>query len=149
MNIGEICTREVVTCTPRTDAQSLATLMRQRHVGDVVVVDEHGVPLGIVTDRDIVVQVVAPGVPAETVHAADLMQAGLSTITDGERATDAIWQMRSKGIRRLPVVDRHNRLIGMVTADDITQALAQDLTSLAQVMRRQVHIERTHRSLAP
>jgi CBS domain-containing protein len=98
--------------------------------------------VGIVTDRDLVVQVMAAGVAADTLRAEDLIGGGLTTAASSETVYDAIWAMRSKGIRRLPVVDEHEHLVGVVTADDITEFLAQELTGVARVMPRQLEIER-------
>ena len=144
MQISDICTRSVVTCRGEASAAELARMMREHHVGDIVVVEacEGGVrPIGIVTDRDLVVRVMAPGLAPADYRAADLMNADLVTAIGSETAYDAIWHMRSQGIRRLPVVDAHNRLLGIVTADDIGDFLGQELAALARVAPRQVQRE--------
>ena len=106
MNIGEICTRSVVTCGRNASALVLAQLMRDHHVGDVIVVEEHdgkSTPVGIVTDRDLVVEVVAKSVNPDPLRAGDLVTNDLVTAFECELVYDAIWHMRSKRIRRLPV----------------------------------------------
>jgi CBS domain-containing protein len=145
MRIAELCTRAVVTCRRDATAQTLARVMRDRHVGDVIVIDEREVPIGIVTDRDLVVQVMAAGVAPEALRAEDLIGGGLTTALTSETVYDAIWAMRSKGIRRLPVVDEQEHLVGVLTSDDITEFLAQELTGIARVMPRQLEIERVSR----
>ena len=140
MHIGEICTRSVVTCRRDTSARELARLMRERHVGDVVVVDEHEgllTPVGVVTDRDLVVKVLAMDIDPAALRAEGLMANSVETAFESELVYDAIWHMRGKNIRRLPVVDAHNHLLGMLTADDVTRFLAQELGDLARVATHQ------------
>ncbi|WP_140634054.1 CBS domain-containing protein [Methylibium rhizosphaerae] len=144
MHVSDFCTRSVVTCRRSTPAVELARAMRDRHVGDVVVVDDHdgGVrPVGIVTDRDLAVRVMANGFNPERFVAEDMMQPNLVTAFGSETAFDVIWNMRTHGIRRLPVVDVHGLLIGIVTADDVSAFLGQELTALSRVAPRQVERE--------
>ena len=150
MHIGEICKRSVVTCGRETSALELAQMMRDRHVGDVIVVDEQEgrpTPVGIVTDRDLVVQIIAKGVKPELVRAGDMLVGDLVTADETEDVYDAIWPMRSKGIRRLPVVDAQARLLGVVTADDVTAFLAAELTELARIVPRRIKLEEASRPL--
>src|SRR5574340_613686 len=108
MPIGEICNREVVIVQPNKSALEAAQLMRQHHVGDVVVVEERGgfrVPVGIVTDRDLVVEVVAPGLDPSVITVGDIMVPELATVTENIGVFEAIQYMRTKGVRRLPVVE--------------------------------------------
>jgi len=151
MRIGDICTRSVVTCGRDTSALELAQLMRDRHVGDVIVVDEQegkATPVGIVTDRDLVVQVMAKGVNPDLLRAGDLIAGDLVTAVESEVVYDAIWHMRSKGVRRLPVVDAQNCLLGVVTADDVTEFLAAELTEVARIVPRQIKLEEATREPA-
>jgi signal-transduction protein with cAMP-binding, CBS, and nucleotidyltransferase domain len=149
MQIREICTREVVHCGRDTSVAQIAQLMRNHHVGDVVVAEpQQGklVPVGIVTDRDLVVQVLAQGVSPDVLTAQDLMSDELITVTEAEVVYDAIWHMRSKGIRRLPVVDERKFLVGVLTADDVTEFLADELTEVARIVPRQMKLEKSARA---
>jgi signal-transduction protein with cAMP-binding, CBS, and nucleotidyltransferase domain len=140
MYLSEICTREVVTCARSASIQELAQLMRDGHVGDVVVVDrgEGGaVPLGIVTDRDLVVRVLAKGLDIDAVTAGDLMGERLATAFESDRIYDAISLMRSRGIRRLPVVDARGVLLGVVTMDDIAAHLTAELADMVRIVPSQ------------
>ena len=144
MNLSDICTRAIVTCDRKMGAQAVARAMRERHVGDVIVVDpcEGGVtPVGIVTDRDLVVKLIAPGLDPAEYCAEDLMSGDVVTATGSETVFDAIWHMRRSSVRRLPVVDARNRLQGLVTLDDLTDALAQELSALARIPPRQADRE--------
>jgi signal-transduction protein with cAMP-binding, CBS, and nucleotidyltransferase domain len=143
MRIGELCTRSVVTCNAHCSAADIARLMRKQHVGDVVVVEpvEDGQrPLGVVTDRDLVLQVLAPGIDPSAAKATDLMSPAITALAS-EGVYDAIWHMRRKGCRRLPVVDAQGRLAGLVTLDDLTQFLATELVELGRVSLRQHELE--------
>ena len=148
MRIGEICTRTVVTCGRTASALELAQLMRNHHVGDVIVVDavEGGsTPVGIVTDRDLVVLVMAKGVDPELLSAGDMMTDELVTAPESEDVYDAIWHMRSQGVRRLPIVDAKSHLCGVLTSDDVTEFLAAEMVEMARIMPRQIRLEETER----
>ncbi|HEX6361417.1 MAG TPA: CBS domain-containing protein [Albitalea sp.] len=145
MNVSDICTREVVTCGREASGVRLAQLMRDHHVGDVVVVErrEEGVvPVGIVTDRDMVVTLLAKNVAPDAVTAGDLMGDALATVLGSEAIHDAVWHMRGRGVRRLPVVDRQGRLAGVLSADDLTAFLAAELTQVAGIAPCQARLER-------
>lgn len=150
MRIADLCTRAVVTCRRDTSALELAQLMRDRHVGDVIVVDVDAggaTPVGIVTDRDMIVRIMAKDVDPKLVRADDLITEGLVTAVGREGVYDGICHMRTKGVRRLPVVDDHNHLLGVLTADDVTRFLAEELTELAHAVPRQRELEQ--RALDP
>jgi len=143
MRIGEICSRDVVSCKADFSALELARLMRDEHVGSVIVVDDSDgqeVPVGIVTDRDLVVQVLATGVDPEVVTAGDMMKPAC-TVLESEVVYDAIWTMRRAGARRLPVVDGSNSLYGIVSVDDLSQFLAEELTELSRISPQQRRTE--------
>ena len=144
MRIGDLCTRAPVTCERETSALELAELMRNHHVGDVIVVDRDpagSTPVGIVTDRDLIVRIMAKGVDPSLVRADDLMAGGLVTAVEREGVYDAIWHMRSRGVRRLPVVDDRNHLLGVLTADDVIRFLAEELAELARAVPHQHELE--------
>jgi CBS domain-containing protein len=141
MTIAAICNREVITVKPEASIAHVAKLMRQYHVGDVVVIDERKhmpVPIGIVTDRDIVVEVIATALDAEVMTASDIMQKKLLVIAEDFGVFQAIKTMTSKGVRRLPVVDDKGGLIGIITLDDLFQLLSKELAAMsASVIREQ------------
>ena len=140
MPIGTIRTREVAVAQRLTKVSEAARLMRKHHVGDVVVVDEMGgrqVPCGIVTDRDIVITVVAQGVDPDTVAVGDMMSSELVVGRETDGVADTIQVMRTKGVRRLPIVDALGTLVGIVTADDLLALLSDELTSLTTMVARE------------
>lgn len=149
MAIGEICNREVVIAEKALSVREAAHLMRNHHVGDLVVVEESGGrkhPVGIVTDRDIVVEVVAPGVNPEALTVVDIMGAELATVRENEGVFEALRYMRSKGVRRMPVVDGDGGLVGIVTLDDLLSLLAEEMTELAKLVSHERQREATARA---
>lgn len=145
MRIGEICTREVVFCDPETSVVEIARLLRNHHVGDLIVAERgrSGLePIGLVTDRDLVVKVLAEGVAPDSLVAADLMTRRVVTAVESADVHEAIERMRGEGIRRLPVVDGSGALIGILSADDVAELLAEELTDLARIPPRQSTFEK-------
>lgn len=140
MRIGDISTREVVQCARNATALELAQLMRSSHVGDIVVVDQpdgHKIPVGIVTDRDLAVEVVARERDPASVTAGELMGAELVTVGDQDDIYEAVELMRFKGVRRVPVVDEQGGLAGIVTLDDLLNLIGGELTLLGRVISRE------------
>jgi CBS domain-containing protein len=140
---GEICSREVVYATRETTVQAAAKLMRHYHVGTVVVVDEltgQRMPIGIVTDRDVVVEVNAVDLNPNVITVGDIMAADLVTVREDEGLLEAMEIMRFKGVRRLPVVDRAGALVGIISIDDLLEVLAEEMTGMTRIVGR----ERAH-----
>ncbi len=140
MPIAEICNREVIVMQREESVLDAAKLMRERNVGTVVVVegDEPGrVPIGIVTDRDLVVEIIALQVDPAMVRIGDIVVPKLVTVRDDCGVYEAIRFMRSKGVRRLPVVDGNGTLLGIVTLDDLLGLLAEELGALAKLVEHE------------
>jgi CBS domain-containing protein len=140
MRIGEICVRNVVCADRKTTVEEAAQLMRSKHVGDLIVVDSAArgpVPVGIITDRDIVVQIVAAGLEPSQLSLGDIIGGGLITTSEDQGIFDTIQQMQHNGIRRLPVVDKHGVLLGIITTDDVLQFLAIQFRGLSNVAVRE------------
>jgi CBS domain-containing protein len=149
MTIGSICKRNVVMAPKGEGIVDAAKRMRMFHVGTVIVVAERDgkqVPIGILTDRDIVLSVVASDaehLPFLTV--GDAMSNDLATAYEDAGLADALQLMQERGVRRLPVVDQAGSLVGIVTADDVIRFLAEELGQLVQVMNREEQVERRYR----
>jgi CBS domain-containing protein len=121
MSLDRICKAGVVTTTPDTVVFAVAQMMSAQHVGSVIVVEEHR-PIGIITDRDIVTKVVAAGRDPKTVPVKEVMATNPSLININYDPLDVTKIMRARGLRRLPVVDEHRHLLGIVTMDDVDDA---------------------------
>jgi len=144
MPIGEICTRDVVVAGLDTSIREAAQLMAAQHVGDVVVVREEAggrlIPVGIVTDRDIVRSVVAEGLDPASFTLGDLGARELVVVRQDQGVFECMQHMRANGIRRMPVVDRSGGLVGIIALDDLIQLLAEEMSELAKLISR----ERAH-----
>jgi CBS domain-containing protein len=148
MPISEVCNRDVVIVQPSDTVLEAAQLMRQHHVGDVLVVEDRGgvrVPVGIVTDRDLVVEIMAPELNQMVITAGDIMPSELVTIKEDAGLFEAIGYMRAKGVRRLPVVDDKGGLIGILALDDLIELLADEMAALAKLVKHEQKIETTIR----
>ena len=140
MTIGNICNREVVFTTRDTTVQAASKLMRQHHVGTVVIVDELGgkrLPVGLVTDRDIVIEVNAVDLDPKVITVGDIMTPELITAPESQGILETMEVMRFKGVRRLPIVDREGLLVGIVSIDDMLEVLAEELTDLTRIVSKE------------
>ncbi len=149
MTVGEICNRNVVVAPKGEAIVDAAKRMRMFHVGNVVVVEDRGnrhVPVGILTDRDIVLSIVAsdPGHLAYLL-VSDATGSELVIADEGMGVSDAIRLMRERGVRRLPVVDRDGTLVGILTFDDIVRVFATELNELAQLLASEHRMEQRYR----
>ena len=135
-SIGEYCNREVVFATRNMSILEAAQLMRQHHVGNLVVVDETNgkrIPVGIVTDRDIVIEIIAKSVDLNDFCVSDIMSSQLVSVQSNETLFDTIRIMCNKGVRRIPIVNLKGELEGIMTADDILGILAEGMSELASI----------------
>lgn len=141
MAIREYCNLNVTCCEPDAPIAEVAALMRRHHVGDVVVVDYQPegfrAPLGIITDRDILVETIALDIDAKLFTASDLMTMPAVTVQEDATLTEALALMRAKRIRRLPVVNRAGGLFGIVTTDDLLNLFAAELSIITGLLVEQ------------
>jgi CBS domain-containing protein len=151
MGVGEVCSREVVFAGRNDSVAQAARLMREHHVGSVVVADERDgkrFPVGIVTDRDIAIGVVALGLDPEKRNVEGVMPAELVCVRDTDGLGRAVALMRAQGARRLPVIDGAGALAGILSADDVLEILSQELYCLAGMVARGERLEREQRKAA-
>ena len=145
MPIGEICNREVVIMRRDESLLDAARLMREQHVGDVVIVEEGPegrVPTGIFSDRDLVVEVLAEAVPLDAVTVGDVMSTHLLVARETDEMLDTIKQMRASGVRRVPVINDAGALVGILTLDDLVELIAEQLGDLVGLMKTEQRHER-------
>jgi CBS-domain-containing membrane protein len=138
MNIEAICTLKVVTVDHATPLRTAARLMRDRHIGALIVTgigDGRAPVVGIVTDRDLVIDALARDLDPGTVTVGDLGSTDVVAIPAIASVGDAIATMREEGIRRLLVVDGAQQVVGIVTLDDLVEALAVEMADLAEALR--------------
>ena len=119
--------------------------MRKYHVGNVVVAaweDQDRVPVGILTDRDIVVEVLAVEVDVRSVNSGDVMSADLLTAGEEEDLLECLRRMKGRGVRRVVVVDDAGRLAGILTLDDIVEIIAEQMAEISGLIQKEQRMER-------
>jgi CBS domain-containing protein len=150
MTVGKFCNRDVVIIERGGSVQQVAELMRNEHVGAVVVIEDREgkrFPVGVLTDRDIVVELIAKQVPLDSVLVGDVMSFDLVTAREEDSLTDTLRRMRLKGVRRMPVVDEEGALAGILTVDDVLEVLADEFMEAVRVITREQHRERETRGI--
>jgi CBS domain-containing protein len=148
MNVDSVCSSEVITVKQDQTLREAASVMRLHHVGSVVVLSAQGNskrPLGIVTDRDLVVEVMATGLDPDTIKVSDLLDGAPVTVHQQDDVMDALHKMRSRGVRRLPVTDPHGDLAGIVSLDDLLHSVSREMSLLARVVEYQPRQEASRR----
>jgi CBS domain-containing protein len=146
MNTGQLCNRDPITVRPSDELIKAAQLMREKHVGYLVVVDPEAGdpplrPVGVVTDRDIVVSVVARETDPRSLRVGDVMTQPPVTVDVAAPVERALREMRRIGVRRLPVVGKRGELIGVLSLDNVLEVLAGELRNLAGSIRNERVIE--------
>jgi len=133
--IRDLAIHKVVTVASDTSLRDCAQVMREKHVGSLVLVDPGSRrPLGIVTDRDIVVEAVAVGLDPKTITAGDIAAKPVVTVRDDEDVLEALARMRENGVRRLPVTGPGGQLAGVLSLDDLLAAMSEQFDSIMRVM---------------
>jgi CBS domain-containing protein len=146
MNIGQLCNRNPITVQRTDELIRAAQLMREKHIGYLVVVDpeiaEQSLrPVGVLTDRDIVVSVVARAADARALRVGDVMTQQPVTIAATEPVEKALREMRRIGVRRMPVVGQRGELVGVLSLDELLEVLAGELQNVAGSIRNERLIE--------
>ena len=146
MNAGTLCKRAPVTVREFDDLTAAAKLMREQHVGYLVVVEpaiaEGGVrPVGVLTDRDIAIGVVAKEVDPRSLRVGDLMSRQPVVAEENSSVQSALNDMRRIGVRRLPVVGRGGQLVGVLSLDDILDSLAGEMVAVSGSIQKELRVE--------
>ncbi len=150
MNAGELCNRDVVTATRDMAILDAARLMRDHHVGCLVVTeDKEGrvEPVGMLTDRDIVIEVIAESIDINQVTVGDVMTYAVLKVPEDESVFDTAQRMRARGVRRVPVVSNTCSLVGILAFDDILEMLSEELSLLSRLTSREAEQEAKKRAL--
>jgi CBS domain-containing protein len=149
MTVGEVCKRDVAVAAKNETIVDAANHMRASHVGDLVVVEnrqDRRVPIGIITDRDIVVGAVAANAGhIESLVVGDIMSPDPVTARELEPIEGALKKMEEHGIRRLPVVSGDGALVGILTLDDALQMLTEQQVGLVKIVVQEQRHERHFR----
>ena len=151
MNVEQVCKRNVLTIRPFDGLTDAAKLMREHHIGYLVVVKpafEEGTyrPVGVLTDRDIVVAVVARGVDPATLLVEDVMTRNPVTVNATEQIESTLPKMRKAAVRRVPVVGYRGELVGILSLDDVFELIAGNMDNITGVIRGEKPVEAALRS---
>lgn len=152
MDIATVCQRQIVTINAGASLREAALLMRERHVGALVVTDSAQTPraLGVVTDRDLAIEALARELDASTVRIGDVVSGSLVGVAGTATVQEAVNAMEQHGVRRLLVTDDDDGVIGFVSSDDLVEAIAVELTGLAAALRSGIARESAERAaIAP
>ena len=146
MNTGQLCNRNPITVRRSDELIRAAQLMREKHIGYLVVVDPEVAdqslrPVGVLTDRDIVISVVARETDPRALRVGEVMTQQPVTIGVAEPVEKAVREMRRIGVRRLPVIGQRGELIGVLSLDDVLEVLAAQMQNVAGSIRNERVIE--------
>lgn len=134
LDVYHLMSKKVISCSGDSSILEVARLLRDNGVGSVIILNEFsdgGRPAGIITDRDLSSKVLADNVSPNDVTAKDVMSAPTISVRENNSIAEAINLMRDHQIKRLTVVDLRGRLVGVISADDIFSAMANDFHELA------------------
>jgi len=145
MPISDLCSKNLICVVRGTSLQYAAQLMKQYHVGGIVVVNAgsegNNKPVGIITDRDIVLEAVAENLNLET-HVDEIMSVNVCTVKLTDGIASVVEKMEMEGVRRMIVVDENGNACGLVSSDDILELVAKELNGLGKIVEHQVENER-------
>jgi CBS domain-containing protein len=136
--VGEVCTKPVVTVSTEATVHEAAHRMWTRKVGALVVTGETGKPLGVLTDRDIVVRVVAMGRDPAKVQVGSVIRRNPTVIREDQGILDATKILSRRGVRRLPVVDAKGKLVGILALDDLLMLLGSEMGHIASALANEL-----------
>jgi CBS domain-containing protein len=137
MCVERICQRDVDTARSDENAFQAAERMHQRTVGALVVVDSAEVPIGIVTDRDLTVRVIAAGRDGYTTSVGQVMTPAPKTVSEAASLESVLLLMQEFAFRRLPVINDRGQLVGIITLDDILILLSEGMSLVGSVLKQE------------
>ena len=146
MTIGAICNRQVITVDREIDIAAVASVMRDNHIGYLVVTDARSGgsgPIGVITDRDIVVKVLAKDVDPHTLTVGDVMTPEPLVAADDDGIGETLRRMRRMGVRRVPVVGLGGKVSGVLSIDDVVDHLVSQLSDVSGSIRNELRFERS------
>ncbi len=151
MNVGAACKGNVITVREFDELTAAAQIMRDKHIGYLVVAEPNVAdgtirPVGVLTDRDIVVGVVARQVDPRSLRVGDVMTRQPVVVEEGDSLEGALGDMRRIGVRRLPVVSRAGQLVGVLSLDDVLDVVARQMAAMSGSITNEIELERALRS---
>lgn len=133
MPLRDLIKESLVSCEENESITDVCQTMKSRDVGAVLVVDEQSKPLGIITDRDIVIRGMAESIDFKKTTVGKLMTKSVDTVNLDMGLEDVISLMRDKQIRRVPVVDENGKAVGLISFGDVFGLLAKEMAELSRI----------------
>lgn len=146
MNVGEICSRNFIYVLHQDSVLDVARIMREQHVGSVVVVDNNNgemTPQGLITDRDLVLEVLAAKIDPAVLKAEDILTSELICVTETHDVEEALKYLRYYGVRRAPVVNVNGVLVGVFCIEDSLAILSEEFSELVKLLSNELINENT------
>lgn len=137
MTVGRLCVRDVDTARPSDTVQVVAQRMNSRNVGTLVVVDSSDQPIGLITDRDLTIRVLAEGRNGAQVIVDEVMTQDISVVDEDCPIEAALEAMRAGPFRRVPVVDKKGKLVGLLSIDDVLDLLAEEFQTISRLLGKE------------
>lgn len=139
MKLNEVFTRSVVTAGPDETLEAVARSMQEHNVGTVVIVEDRR-PVGIVTDRDLALALGAQGISPQA-RVQKVMTHHVLAVPEDTSIYTATKYMRERGVRRLPIVDREDRVVGIVSLDYLLRFLGREMYNLAEGIKHEMEVK--------
>lgn len=136
MSLANLSRREVVSIKRDATVLEAAKIMEEMNVGSVVIVDDEQ-PLGILTDRDIIIRVISKSLDPSTTPVNEVMTSEVVFLREQMGLYEALEQMKASGIRRLPVINVKGNLSGIITMDDIISLLGKEISDIAAIIDKE------------
>ncbi len=136
MSVGRICVRDVWTATSRESVRESARRMGRQNLGTLVVVDEGNQPIGILSDRDIMMRCIVDGSDPDRTTVSELMSTPVSSAHEQMPIEEALQQMEACSVRRMPVVDDKGQLVGIISLDDIQELIAEECATVGRLLAK-------------
>lgn len=137
MSVGRICVRNVELAEAGESVQAAAQRMNSRKVGTLLVINSDQEPIGVITDRDLTVRVLAEGLDPIQTRVGQVLTPFPRTVREETPIEDALHIMRSGQFRRLPVVDKSDRLVGLLSLDDILGLLTEEFREIGSLIKKE------------
>ncbi len=137
MTAGKICVREVDLAKPDETVQVAAQRMHSHNVGSLLVLNQFSAPIGLVTDRDLAIRVVAQGLDPTDATVEQVMTQSPESVHEDTSIEEVLTRMRSGPFRRLPVVDSNDKLVGILSLDDVLNLLIDEFHEIGQLLRKE------------
>lgn len=138
MSIKNLAKHKVISVNLEMNVDEIAKIMKEHNIGNVVVVNEDNKPMGIITDRDIIIKVIADGINPAEIQAGYIMTSNILVLDEYTPIQQVLEMMSAKGVRRAPIINSYGILVGIISADDLAILIAEELETYGKLLRKQI-----------